>query len=58
MMWNKCLFIVYVILGSVMLCDAVVMFYNSDYYTAIKDLLFGIGFGSIGFMYLLSRKNK
>lgn len=31
-----------------MFCDAVLMFYNDEIHFAIKDILFGIGFGSIG----------
>lgn len=51
---NRILFILFIILGSFMFCDAVLMLYNNEIHLAIKDILFGIGFGSIGFVYLLS----
>jgi hypothetical protein len=55
---DKILFILFVILGALMFCDAVLMFYSNEIQIAIKDILFGIGFGAIGFVYLLSSKNK
>lgn len=55
---NKILFIIFVILGSIMFCDAVLMLYSNETREAIKDILFGIGFGSIGFVYLLSPKDS
>lgn len=54
---DKILFILFVILGSLMFCDATLMFMSNETQVAIKDILFGIGFGSIGFVYLLSSKD-
>ena len=53
---EKVLFVIFVILGSLMICDAVLMFYKNEFQEAVKDIVFGIGFCSIGFVYLLSSK--
>ncbi len=55
---RKVLFILFVILGSFMFCDAVLMFNNNEFREAIKDIVFGIAYGSIGFVYLLSTKDN
>lgn len=55
---DKILFILFVILGSFMFCDAVLMFYSNETQVAVKDILFGLGFGCIGFVYLLSSKDN
>lgn len=55
---NKILFILFVVLGSFMFCDAVFMLFDGENTVALKDILFGVGFGSIGFVYLLSSKEQ
>lgn len=53
---DKILFILFVILGSIMFGDAVVMFLEKDFYSTFKDIALGIGFGCIGFLFLLPNK--
>ncbi len=54
----RILFIIFIILCFLMFCDAVLMFYNDEINFAIKDILFGIGFGSIGVVYLFSSEEN
>lgn len=53
---EKLLFVIFVVLGSLMFCDATLMFLSSQYRYAVKDILFGVAFGIVGFIYLLSSK--
>lgn len=53
---EKILSIVFVILGIFMLCDAILMFCNSEYQSITKDIILGIGFVLIGCVYLSSSR--
>jgi hypothetical protein len=55
---DRILFVLFVILAVFMFCDAALMFYRNEVQAAIKDIVFGIGFGSIGFVYLVSSKEN
>lgn len=55
---EKILFTLFAILGFFMFCGAVLMLYYNETQVAIKDILFGIGFSSIGVVYLLSSKES
>jgi len=55
---NKALFIVYVILSSLLLPDIICNFMNELYWKGIQSSLIMMLISAIGFIYLLSGREK
>ena len=55
---DKGIFIIFTILGSVMLIDAIAMFFIKNFMNFIKEFMFGIAIIIIGIVYFTSSKKK